>query len=228
MSVSYLAFRAISLDLSEQSNCIMDAPTASIDTSNEALSLMSINDDVEQPNLSGNSGLYLNSSHSMPAHHNLSSTSSSPYSRMVFIDNLPIDKCKMSLSAWTLSRPKTPVYGLLTFANETGYEKAIDASLRIFGMIIQRHPVRSIPSWRMNTLYIEDIPAGHPCIDFEYQLSNVLEPNNIFVCLKTGQNYTLTVGSCEIKFPTFEIAYESYKIYSGVQEKLNIFERNGV
>ena len=269
MPVSHLAFEAISLDLNTQSNYNMNAPTASIDTSNGAFSLSSIIDDVEQPNLNGHSGHYLNGSHRMPAHHNLSSKSSSPYSRMVFIDNLPIDICperinevysrcgdiesveifnqrpdldpgklakveimkrrakqtKMSLSARTWSRPKTPVYGLLTFANETGYEKAIDASLRIFGMIIQRHPVRSIPSWCMNTLYIEDIPAGHPCIDFEYQLSNVLEPNNIFVCLNAGQNYTSTVGSCEIKFPTFEIAYESYK---NLQEKLNIFERNGV
>jgi hypothetical protein len=203
----------------------------------------------------------------MPAHHNLlSSKSSSPYERMVFIDNLPIDICperihevysrcgeiesveiynqrpdldpgklakveimkrrakqtKMSLSARAWSRPKTPVYGLLTFTDETGYEKATDASLRIFGMIIQRHPVRSIPSWCMNTLYIEDVPAGHPCIELEYQLSYALEANNIFVCLNAGQNYTSTVGSCEIKFPTFEIAYESYK---NLQEKLNIFER---
>ena len=53
--------------------------------------------------------------------------------------NARAKQTKMSLSARTWSRPKTPVYGLLTFANETGYEKAIDASLRIFVMIIQRH-----------------------------------------------------------------------------------------
>jgi hypothetical protein len=71
----------------------------------------------------------------------------------------------------------------------------------------------------MNTLYIEDIPEGHPCIDLEYQLSYALEPD-IFVCLNAGQNYTATVGSCEIKFPTFELAFESHQ---KLQEKLAIF-----
>ena len=269
MPVSHLAFEAISLELNLQSNYTMNVPIVSVETPNETFpSSSSISDDVHQQGLNGHSGHYLNGSRSVSAHHNLlSSTSSSPYSRMVFIDNLPIDICserlnevysrcgeiesveifnqrpdldpgklakveimkrrakqtKMSLSSRTWSRPKTPVYGLLTFANEAGYEKAIDASLRIFGMIIQRHPVRSIPSWCMNTLYIEDVPTGHPCIDLEYQLSYALEPNNIFVCLNAGQNYTSTVGSCEIKFPTFEIAHESYK---NLQEKLNIFEKS--
>jgi hypothetical protein len=262
MPVSHLAFEAISLDLKQQPSNNMSI--VSIEPNNEALPPLPMKDDTVPQNVNGHSSHFLNGNH---AHHNLlSSKSSSPYGRMVFIDNLPIDICperinefysrcgeiesveifnqrpeldpgklakveimkrrakqtKMSLSARTWSRPKTPVYGLLTFANESGYEKAIDASLRIFGMIIQRHPVRSIPSWCMNTLYIEDIPAGHPCIDLEYQLSYALEPNNIFVCLNPGQNYTSTVGSCEIKFPSFEIAYESFKI---LQEKLRIFER---
>lgn len=269
LPVSHLAFEAISLELNAQSNDVMNVPTVSGKTSHESLFSSSIND-VEQTNLNGHSSHSLNGSDISPAKYNLlSSNCSSPYARMVFIDNLPIDisperinevysRCgeiesveifnqrpdldpgklakveivkrrakqtKMSLSARTWSRPKTPVYGLLTFANETGYEKAIDESLRIFGMIIQRHPVRSIPSWCMNTLYIEDVPAGHPCIDLEYQLSYALEPNNIFVCLNAGQNYTSTVGSCEIKFPTFEIAYESYK---NLQEKLSIFESSSI
>jgi hypothetical protein len=251
LRVSHLAFEAISLELNLQSNSGTNVP------------------DDQHPKLNGHAEHYINGSGTLQAHHNLlTSKSSSPYSRMVFIDNLPIDICperidevysrcgeiesveifnqrpdldpgklakvevmkrrakqtKMSLSARTWTRPKTPVYALLTFANETGYEKAVDDSLRIFGMIIQRHPVRSIPSWCMNTLYIEDVPTGHPCIDLEYQLSYALEPKNVFVCLNAGQNYTSTVGSCEIKFPTFEIAYESYK---HLQEKLKIFEKSG-
>ena len=228
---------------------------------------LSTDDAAHPPNLNGHSGLYTNGNRSSTQQAHVHVVPSSPYSRMVFIDNLPIDICperihelysrcgeiesveifnqrpdldpgklskveisrrrakqtKMSLSVRTWSRPKTPVYGLLTFANESGSKKAADDSLRIFGMIIQRHPVRSIPSSSIKTLYIEDIPAGYPCVDFEYQLAYVLNTNNIYVGLSAGQNNAATVGSCEIKFPSFEIAYES-SIH--LQEKLSIFKNS--
>jgi hypothetical protein len=192
----------------------------------------------------------------------MASVAPSSGSRMVFIDNLPIDihddriwevfsRCgdieavtiynrrpdldpgplpqaelaqrrsrqnKMTLSESKWQRPKTPVYGLITFATDEGARKALDDSLRIFGMILQRHPVRSIPSWKMNKLFIEDIPEGQPSIELEYQLSHVLEPD-IFVCLDAGQDVKSAVHSCEISFPSFAVAYASY---IQLQEKLSI------
>jgi hypothetical protein len=260
--VTHLAFEAISLESNLKQNYVSQQHHSSDGVENRNNTLLLTDN---QPLLNGQSEHHLNGS--SIAHHNLFASvksSSTPYSRMVFIDNLPIDitterlievysRCgdiesvelynqrpdldpgklpkaevvkrrarqtKISLAASAWKRPKTPVYGILTFANEKGYQKGINESLRIFGMIIQRHPVRSTPSWRMNTLYIEDIPEGHPCIDLEYQLSYALEPD-LFVCLNAGQNYTATVGSCEIKFPTFELAYESHK---KLQEKLEIFK----
>jgi RNA recognition motif. (a.k.a. RRM, RBD, or RNP domain) len=107
-------------------------------------------------------------------------------------------------------RPCTPVYGLVEFASTEGSARASDESLRIFGTLIDRHPVRSIPSSKMTRLFIEGIPDGHPCLDFEYQLGQVLDPD-LFVCLDAGQNNRAMVGSCEIKFPSFELAYHSFQ-----------------
>lgn len=192
---------------------------------------------------------------SSPAARELNGVSTSPSSRIMFIDNLPIDiqeevvmdvfsRCGDLVSVDILNRrpeldpgqltkierihrrkmqiqrvgvysnrwlrPCTPVYGLLTFADEAGCEKATAESLRIFGTLVQRHPVRSIPSSDMTKLYIEGVPDGHPCLDFEYQLGQVLDPD-LFVCLTAGQNNRAMVGTCEIKFPSFDVAYNSYQ-----------------
>lgn len=192
--------------------------------------------------------------------------SKSPLSRMVFVDNLPIDikddvikdvfsRCgdlvsidifnrRPDLDPGPLSkadiisrrklqmqsvgvysrrwqRPCTPVYGLLAFADEDGYKKAIEESLRIFGMLVEKHPVRSIPASDMTRLYLESVPDGYPCLDFEYQLGQLLDPD-LFVCLDAGQNNQAMVGSCEIKFPSFEVAYASYQKL----RKLDILQDN--
>jgi RNA recognition motif-containing protein len=106
-------------------------------------------------------------------------------------------------------RRKTPVYAIIEFANEEGQRKALDDSLRIFGMIIRRHPSRSIRPSDMMSLFIEQIPSGLRCVELEHQLSQALSPN-YFVSLQAGQRSTAMAGSCEIKFPSFESAYESY------------------
>jgi hypothetical protein len=106
-------------------------------------------------------------------------------------------------------RPRTPVYGMLKFNSPDGYQVAVNDSLRIFGMMVRKHPVRSMRSSDMTRIYLEGIPAGQPCVDLEYQLSQQLHPD-LFVCLDAGQNNSAVVGSCEINFPTFEAALESY------------------
>jgi hypothetical protein len=106
-------------------------------------------------------------------------------------------------------RPRTPIYGMLIFDSPEGYKSAVNDSLRIFGMMVRKHPVRSIRSSDMTRIFLEGISDSQPCVDLEYQLSKQLHPD-LFVCLDAGQNNRSIVGSCEIKFPSFEAALESY------------------
>jgi hypothetical protein len=252
-------FEAISLQLPE-ADSVVSSP--SLETS-----LLSMSEPCS-PSASlvapVNGALNGSSSDSLSNYARISISSTPSSSRMVFIDNLPIDihddrilevfsRCgdiealtifnrrpdldpgplpqaelahrrsrqtKVTLSEIKWQRPKTPVYGLITFATDEGARKAMDDSLRIFGMILQRHPVRSVPSWKMSKLFIEDIPEGQPCVELEYHLSHALEPN-IFVCLDAGQDVKSTVNSCEVKFPSFEVAYESYM---QLQRKMSILK----
>jgi hypothetical protein len=122
-------------------------------------------------------------------------------------------------------RPRSPVYAVVTFESTNGYEACVNDSLRIFGMLIQKHPVRSIRASDMTRLYLEGIHAGSPggsdeadvasddvgipCLDLEYQLREHLSPD-IFVCLDARQNHRSMVGSCEIRFPSFEAAKDCF------------------
>jgi hypothetical protein len=121
--------------------------------------------------------------------------------------------------AW--KRPRTPVYAMLTFDSPQGYEMCVGDALRIFGMIVRRHPVRSHRASDMTKLYVEGINAsseaaaenvgdvGIPCLELEYQLREHLSPD-LFVCLDSNQSNRSMVGSCEIRFQTFETALECF------------------
>jgi hypothetical protein len=122
-------------------------------------------------------------------------------------------------------RPRSPAYAVATFESASGYDACVNDSLRIFGMLIQKHPVRSIRASDMTKLYLEGIHAGSPggpdeadeasddvgipCLDLEYQLREHLSPD-IFVCLDARQNHRSMVGSCEIRFPSFEAAKDCF------------------
>jgi hypothetical protein len=119
--------------------------------------------------------------------------------------------------AW--QRPKTPVYARLTFQSRQGYDTCVGDELRIFGMVVRRHPVRSLRASDMKKLYVEGINAssraapdnaddvGIPCLELEYQLREYLSPD-LFVYLDTNQSNRSMVGSCEIRFQTYEAALE--------------------
>ena len=106
-------------------------------------------------------------------------------------------------------RPRTPVYGQITFTSQEGYESAIDAPLRIFGMVVRKHPMRTIRPMDMTSLYLEDIPEGMYSLDIEHKLSQLLHPE-IYVCLNIGQHDFAEPSSCEIKFPSFEMAQHAF------------------
>lgn len=119
-----------------------------------------------------------------------------------------LDNSKGSFRNWR--RPRSPVYGQIIFRDEMGSQKALVDSLRIFGMVVRRHPIRSIRANDMKHLYLENMPEGFTTMDAEYMLNNELYPN-LLLCLDSGQNNRAVLGSCEIRFPSFEIAYNSFK-----------------
>lgn len=133
-----------------------------------------------------------------------------PLNRAQLRDRVKRQVGSVSLRQKRWQRPRTPVYGILQFEDSDGYRAAVDDSLRTFGIVVRKHPMRSIRASEMTRLYVESVPAGIPGIDFEYMLSQLLKPE-VFVSLDVGQDKSAIVGSCEIKFPSFEIAWESYQ-----------------
>ena len=111
-------------------------------------------------------------------------------------------------------RPCSPVHALLTYVESNA--GALDEALRIFGMILYRHPARSIPATDLTRLYIENLPAtlhnnDKPvtAIEVEHWLTQQLDPDH-YLCLGAGQSYSSLVGSCELWFPNFEHAYQAF------------------
>jgi hypothetical protein len=110
---------------------------------------------------------------------------------------------------------------MVTFDAPQGYETCASDALRIFGVVIHRHPVRSIRASDMKKLYLDGIgcsnstasadgrDTGIPCQDLEYQLREHLSPE-LFVCLESNQYNRSMVGSCEIRFQSFETAMEGF------------------
>ena len=103
--------------------------------------------------------------------------------------------------------PRTPVYGLITFSSHEAYQNAIDSHLRIFGMVVRKHAIRSLFCSNVTTLYVENIPRGISATDLEYELSKTLKEENIYLWLNRQPHGVSDVTSCEIKFQSFEIAF---------------------
>jgi hypothetical protein len=118
-------------------------------------------------------------------------------------------------------KPKTPLYAMVLYRDSAGANKAVTDPLRIFGMVLDKHLIRSYRASDMTKLYLEDIGSTHDVSSIEYQLSQLLHPE-LYVCLDIGRRQRRSAGtsSCEIKFPTFEAAYWSYLKLSAELELL--------
>lgn len=128
--------------------------------------------------------------------------------------SLPQQQHTGHVNRW--ARPRTPVYGMLTFANEEAAQSAAQDALRIFGMIVQGHSIRSLKGKEMTRLYVDNIERdlGLSAMDIEYKLSQLLNPN-LYVSLDITssthkKSKRVSPGSFEIMFPTFEVAFESF------------------
>ena len=118
------------------------------------------------------------------------------------------------------ARPRTPVYAMLNFADEESMQAASNDSLRIFGMIIRGHSVRSVRAKELTRLYIDNIGPltgsneFRTAIDIEASLSQLLSPD-IYVSLDISssahrKSTRVVPGSCEIMFPAFEVAFDAF------------------
>ena len=132
----------------------------------------------------------------------------------------------------------TPIYALVEFATNEGYQMATNINLIIFGMVIRRHTVKTVPTEKITSLFIENIPSGYFGLDLEYKFNKVLQPH-IYVCLDTVEGFQGGVTahryqetkSTMIQFPSFELAlfaYEKLKTIDIFEESLlsDEFESN--
>jgi len=123
---------------------------------------------------------------------------------------------KQRLNMKTVSKC-TPVYAIVQFSNEKGFLTASNTHLTIFGMVIRRHAVKSIPATQISDVFIENIPSGYYSLDLEYKLNKALQPH-VYICLDSvngvrgRESYDYTESkSCKIKFPSFETAFFAYQ-----------------
>ena len=126
---------------------------------------------------------------------------------------------------WT--RPRTPLYAMILYKDASSAQKASCDPLRLFGMVLDQHLMRSHRASDMTTLYLEDVPWSIQTM--EYELGKLLEASDLYVCLddsaqhlnlntkagrfgknKNNQNRSQELLSYTIRFPSFEAAYWSY------------------
>ncbi len=126
---------------------------------------------------------------------------------------------------WT--RPRTPLYAMILYKDPSAAQKASCEPLRLFGMVLDQHLMRSHRASDMMTLYLEDVPWSIQTMEFE--LGKLLEASDLYVCLddsaqhlnlktkagrfgknKQNQNRSKELLSYTIRFPSFEAAYWSY------------------
>ena len=117
---------------------------------------------------------------------------------------------KKSRRDFKRERSRTPVYARIVFRDEVGYNVANNSNLTIFGVVIRKHPCRSLTTNLMRSLFVENITPGQYSMDLEYKLSKALHPE-IYVCLSVGDHDYSEPASCEIKFPSHEVASFAYE-----------------
>jgi len=118
-------------------------------------------------------------------------------------------------------RPRTPVYAMLTFQDSDGQKKALDDPLRIFGMIVQRHAILSIHPNEMTRLFLEGVVEGISSKELHERITPSFEPEMTLV-RNSNYNGKAMVGSCEVKFPSFERAYEWFARYSSSSDDFQV------
>lgn len=112
--------------------------------------------------------------------------------------------------AW--ERPRTPLYAQILYKETAGAQKASVDPLRIFGMVLDKHLMRSHPASEMTRLYIEDIAPHHDATSIEYELTQVLH-TKLYVCLDIERGRRRKRKRDEsplnaiLQFPDFESAY---------------------
>lgn len=150
---------------------------------------------------------------------------------------------KKNTYAAAQGRPRTPVYAILRFKTDAGYQMATSQELCIFGCVIRRHPVLSIKSHDVNTLHLEQIPPHLFSIDVENRLGELLYPHKFSLmldgtqglgldgCIKNSdanhQEYSRP-SSCQIRFADHRAAAQAYQWIREEGKKFFKNSSNGV
>ena len=116
---------------------------------------------------------------------------------------------------------------MILFRDANGAAKAVVDPLRIFGMVIDHHLIRSYRATDMTELYLEDLRMdadfGSVAVtQVECELSKILYPQ-LYVCLDEGRRpKKANLGAnFKMKFPNFETAYWAYLKISSELDFLN-------
>jgi hypothetical protein len=106
-------------------------------------------------------------------------------------------------------RPRTPLYATILYRDRAGAQKATLDPLRIFGMVVDHHLIRSYRASDMKRLYLENMSATLDVSAIEYELSQILYPK-LYVCLdieRRRQTRRVRQADAVIQFPDFESAH---------------------
>jgi hypothetical protein len=109
-------------------------------------------------------------------------------------------------------RPRTPLYATILYRDPAGAQKATLDPLRIFGMVVDQHLIRSYRARDMTSLYVENISPKLDVSAIEYELSQILYPR-LYVCLdieRRRQKRPVGPPNSVIQFPDFESAQWAY------------------
>lgn len=130
------------------------------------------------------------------------------------------------------ARPRTPLYAMILYQESASAQKASCDPLRLFGMVLDQHLMRSHRALDMKTLYLEDVPSSiHTVASMEFELNQLLQASDLYVCLDDNHSHNVSLQtkigglgnnnrkkqsknnqllSYTISFPSFEAAYWSY------------------
>jgi len=110
----------------------------------------------------------------------------------------------------------TPVHAIVEFKeDQTGDLGALRSSYRLFGFVIRKHAIKTIPirddERKFNRLWINylDEISGLQNLSLEHKLNNVLNPH-LFVQLDDGEHHNGSPSSVCISFANHKLCNQAY------------------
>lgn len=147
------------------------------------------------------------------------------------VNNLEQEKQQNKYTVATNPNP-TNICASIEYVDEIGYNTAMDPHLTIFGIVVRKHVLRSIPCAKMKKIYIFNIPSGFFDLDIQdiveklihmkiHQQQKQTDDNKYDSSSSTdvndGASSSLSlelnkndVTSIELKFPNYDMANAAF------------------